>query len=227
MDYLFLIFTFIVVVCVAIIMYDLALASMVVGLITSFLIICLATYKMAARHGILEGAEGSSSGTATSGPETAKSTPPDYEEELAAIRTESGGQEGGGGETGAGVAGGPRNSDSAAIGHFAGSTENAAEYGAQPAGSDSDDEPITDWPLYERGYVGHQLFSPPPVLDFASLGASAHSVDSANVRMAKLRTRDERQMESIASRTSDYYKYFFADELNRAESQEWWGANDY
>ena len=51
--------------------------------------------------------------------------------------------------------------------------------------------------------------------------------DAANVIMAQRRTRDKRAMTAAATKTAEYYKYHFADELSEAEGKRWWGANDY
>lgn len=44
---------------------------------------------------------------------------------------------------------------------------------------------------------------------------------------AKARTRDKKTMDGAVSKTAEYFKKHFDDELPMAEGQVWWGANDY
>lgn len=52
-------------------------------------------------------------------------------------------------------------------------------------------------------------------------------VDSAATIIAQRRARDKRAMTAAATKTADYYKYAFGDELSSAEAKRWWGENEY
>jgi len=62
---------------------------------------------------------------------------------------------------------------------------------------------------------------------YSGIPKATGCVDDANIRIAQLRSRDRRSMDSATLKNSDYYKYHFGDELDRAESRVWWGNYDY
>jgi hypothetical protein len=49
------------------------------------------------------------------------------------------------------------------------------------------------------------------------------SVDTANTLMARRRARDKRCTDGWLTKTSNYYKYHYANELAEEEAKPWWG----
>jgi len=52
-------------------------------------------------------------------------------------------------------------------------------------------------------------------------------VDEKNTMMALARSRDKKIMDGFVSKTAEYYKQYFGDELAQSEAKVWWGANEY
>lgn len=46
--------------------------------------------------------------------------------------------------------------------------------------------------------------------------------DAANARAACQRSRDKRVFDAIATRTVEYYRPFYEEELQRCEMRDWW-----
>jgi hypothetical protein len=57
-------------------------------------------------------------------------------------------------------------------------------------------------------------------------GLDRTDADSTNVYLVKSMNRDKRKMDAARSKTSDFYKYNFDDELEDAEDRVWWGNYD-
>lgn len=89
--------------------------------------------------------------------------------------------------------------------------------------------------MQQSGYgIEHDLyshmnehFSPPTPFPITSASDGIVGVDSANVIMAQQRTRDKRAMTAAATKTANYYRHHFADELEESEAKRWWGANEF
>lgn len=52
-------------------------------------------------------------------------------------------------------------------------------------------------------------------------------IDATNARMAALRARDKKVIDGAVTKTADYYRRHFSDELEKAEAKRWWGQNEY
>ena len=52
---------------------------------------------------------------------------------------------------------------------------------------------------------------------------NSHTIDSLNALMSQRRTRDKRGMDGAVSKDSNFYKYYFANELSEYEDKPWWG----
>ena len=52
-------------------------------------------------------------------------------------------------------------------------------------------------------------------------------IDATNARMAALRTRDKKVIDGAVTKTADYYRRHFSDELEKAEAKRWWGRDEY
>ena len=58
------------------------------------------------------------------------------------------------------------------------------------------------------------------------IGPGTYDVDDKSVDINFLRSRDKQTIESISVRDANYYKYHFANELDDAEKQQWWGNKE-
>ncbi len=58
------------------------------------------------------------------------------------------------------------------------------------------------------------------------LGTNKYDADSLGVYYTSSMNRDKRKMDAANSKTADYYKYHFAEELDEAEDRVWWGKYD-
>lgn len=52
---------------------------------------------------------------------------------------------------------------------------------------------------------------------------NSHTIDSLNALLSQRRTRDKRSMDGAVSKDSNFYKYYFTNELSEYESKPWWG----
>lgn len=75
-----------------------------------------------------------------------------------------------------------------------------------------------DWRSFTAGYGG---FEPPSFI------GGKKNIDDVNLKYGILRSRDKKCIEGAVTKTADYYKYHFADELVDYESRPWWGRNEY
>jgi len=53
------------------------------------------------------------------------------------------------------------------------------------------------------------------------------SIDTNNMIINQQRARDKRCSDGWASKTSDFYKYHYSDELEKEENKPWWGRTDF
>ena len=88
--------------------------------------------------------------------------------------------------------------------------------------------------IYGADYEKHNaykdgLFScyerPQPVL-YDSAADRDTSLDERNCLIAQRRARDKRCSDGWAVKDSDYYKYFYGDELKESETKAWWGRTE-
>jgi hypothetical protein len=56
---------------------------------------------------------------------------------------------------------------------------------------------------------------------------TGYTIDSAMARLGQQRTRDKQMIDGAAVKDANYYRYHFADELDRSEAKPWWGQYDY
>lgn len=67
-----------------------------------------------------------------------------------------------------------------------------------------------------------------PISNIYESAGSVEGVDARNIKINQLRgQRNKDTIESIASKTSDYFKYHFEEELKNEEAKRWWGNNEY
>lgn len=70
-------------------------------------------------------------------------------------------------------------------------------------------------------------YAPPPSdVNDCNLGAYL-PFDEANARYAALRQRDKKARDGAAVKNANYFKKHFGKELSEAESERWWGNNEY
>lgn len=86
-------------------------------------------------------------------------------------------------------------------------------------------------PEYDEYHVNHTTYTsaypePQPVIGMAS-SELTQGVDASVALMAQHRFRAKKAMDGAVSKTSDYYKHHFGDELERSEAKPWWGNQDY
>jgi hypothetical protein len=55
----------------------------------------------------------------------------------------------------------------------------------------------------------------------------ALTFDASVARNALMRSRDKRVFDAIANRTTEYYRPFYEEELNRNEYRDWWDDVSY
>jgi hypothetical protein len=88
--------------------------------------------------------------------------------------------------------------------------------------------------LYGAEYEKHHAYNasytdcytkPQPVI-VESPAERDTSLDGRNCLIAQRRARDKKCMDGYISKNSDYYKYFYADELSDTENRPWWGRVD-
>lgn len=83
-----------------------------------------------------------------------------------------------------------------------------------------------DYNTYKDVLLDNYKKDHPTIQEYAEIGTNESDGDSANVAMIKAMNRDKRKMDSARGKTSDYYKYHFADELDYSENHVWWGNYD-
>lgn len=57
-----------------------------------------------------------------------------------------------------------------------------------------------------------------------SYSEDSKEIDSMNALLSQQRSRDKRGMDGAVSKDSDFYKYYFANELSEYEAKPWWGV---
>lgn len=84
---------------------------------------------------------------------------------------------------------------------------------------------------YDRYHFNHLTYTdsyPQPVpLNAYSTTENTLGFDAQHALMARRRTRDKQAMDGAISKTADYYRYHFANELRDAEAREWWGQAEW
>jgi len=89
--------------------------------------------------------------------------------------------------------------------------------------------------IYGAEYEKHNAYKdglyscyerPQPVL-YDSAADHDTSVDGRNCLIAQRRARDKRCIDGRAIKNSDYYKYFYADELKAVETKPWWSRSEW
>lgn len=84
--------------------------------------------------------------------------------------------------------------------------------------------------LYEQHHVFDSSYSTayPEVKNIVGhCSDTSYGIDSANAIMAQRRARDKKCSDGWATKTADYYKYHYGNELNDAERKIWWSLLDY
>jgi hypothetical protein len=76
-------------------------------------------------------------------------------------------------------------------------------------------------------YRMQQCGAPPEPSVNTSAAERSLSVDANNMFMAQQRARDKRCMDGAVSKTADFYKYHYSDELEKEENKPWWGRTDF
>jgi hypothetical protein len=56
---------------------------------------------------------------------------------------------------------------------------------------------------------------------------TGYTIDSAMARLGQQRTRDKQMIDGAAVKDANFYRYHYADELDRSEAKPWWGQYDY
>lgn len=56
---------------------------------------------------------------------------------------------------------------------------------------------------------------------------SRMSIDERMARQGRARNNEKRVIDGAVSKTADYYRKHFADELDQEEKKPWWGNNDF
>jgi hypothetical protein len=54
-----------------------------------------------------------------------------------------------------------------------------------------------------------------------------YDVDSANTLLWQKRTHDKQRNDGWAAKSSDYFAYHYADELDIEENKRWWGRDEF
>jgi hypothetical protein len=89
--------------------------------------------------------------------------------------------------------------------------------------------------LYGSEYAKHQAYNtsytdcytkPQPII-IDSAADRDTSVDERNCLIGQRRARDKKCMDGYVSKGADFYKYFYAQELEETEMRPWWGRADY
>ncbi len=80
-------------------------------------------------------------------------------------------------------------------------------------------------PDYDRYHQNHTAYTtayaePKPVIGMSS-SELVGGVDAANALMAQRRARDKKCIDGYVSKTADYYRHHFNDELERSENKDW------
>lgn len=98
----------------------------------------------------------------------------------------------------------------------------------------SDDEPIDHHhmygPAYDEYHVNHTTYTTAyeePKHVITSSSDTTNGADAANAIMAQRRARDKKCIDGAVSKTSDYYKQHFNDELERSEAKDWRSAYEW
>jgi hypothetical protein len=82
----------------------------------------------------------------------------------------------------------------------------------------------SNYDYYRQSYLN----SYKPVTPHAPHAAdTGYTIDSAMARLGQARTRDKQIADGVAVRDANYYRYHFADELERSEAKPWWGQYDF
>ena len=87
-------------------------------------------------------------------------------------------------------------------------------------GKDYDEHRINSI-TYETGY------NAPKMVIKDSPTELVQGADEANAIMAQRRARDKKCIDGVVTKTADYYKIHFDDELAAEEAKPWWGHTDY
>ncbi len=96
----------------------------------------------------------------------------------------------------------------------------------QPQSEPEDQDYHEQDPEWDQYYVNHSSYTtayeaPKPVVAMDA-SESTVGVDSANVLMAQKKgSRDKKCSDGWASKTADYYRYHFNDELEKTEARDW------
>jgi hypothetical protein len=78
------------------------------------------------------------------------------------------------------------------------------------------------WPF--RGEHKPTACYDPPI----ELPTAIHkNIDDLVTEMAAARSRDRRAIDGAVTKTADYYKRHYGDELDQSEAKVWWGNNDW
>lgn len=84
----------------------------------------------------------------------------------------------------------------------------------------------TDWNNYDAYKMTY--FDYPKVTPYAESSPDLQlGVDQSCAYYAQRRTRDKKQMDGIATKDANFYKYHFYDELEQSENKPWWGRSEF
>ena len=85
--------------------------------------------------------------------------------------------------------------------------------------------------LEQRQYEMHESYNTPFTTQLPIIGLGApeadQSVDSANTRMVRARTRDKRCLTGTTIKDANFFKKFYGNEFDEAEKRWWYGQDDY
>ncbi len=85
--------------------------------------------------------------------------------------------------------------------------------------------------LEQRLYEMHESYNTPfesqmPIIGLGEPEADC-TIDSANMRMARARTRDKRTLTGTTLKDANFFKKFYGDEFDESENRWWYGRDDY
>jgi hypothetical protein len=105
----------------------------------------------------------------------------------------------------------------------------AIKSAVEPLASDAIDDmygpQYNAWSAHGRSYDMYPDVKPHVGVSCAE---NDYSVDTLGTLMTQKRgTRDKRAMDGAITKGVDYYKYHYADELDKEEAKPWWGRHEY
>lgn len=116
------------------------------------------------------------------------------------------------------------------IANFSIKTENGPEETPLPADDNNEEEYHMYGPAWDR-FHNYQLgytdaYEDPKFVIGTDASEATQGIDGANTLMAERRTRDKKCIDGAVTKTADYYRHHFGDELSQEEKKVWWGHYD-